>query len=288
MKMHKLLVGNKIKKLIFLLLPFLFFISCQKQIVIEDTDVSEEIRTSITSANNANKIQVCHHDKGTGTTETIYINETAWPAHQDHGDLMGDCSSVITNICGKDWMIKNLEVTTYRDGTPIPEVTDPSAWASLTTGAWCYYDNNPANGIIYGKLYNWHAVYGDSNGDQIKDKELAPPGWHIPTDAEWTALVDCLGGESVAGGKLKEAGTAHWFYPNTDGTNSSGFTALPGGSRHNWGSFEFLGPFGYYWTSTDYPPGSDASNRVLFYSDGTIAKSGDRKQAGFSVRCVRD
>lgn len=92
------------------------------------------------------------------------------------------------------WSNTNLDVTTYRDGTPIPQVTDPTAWVNLTTGAWCYYNNDPANGAIYGKLYNWYAVAGIHDAASLNDpslrKQLAPQGWHIPTDAEWTTLTD--------------------------------------------------------------------------------------------------
>ena len=105
------------------------------------------------------------------------------------------------------WATTNLNVTTYSNGDPIPEVKDPSEWKTLTTGAWCYYNNDPANGTKYGKLYNWYAVH-DPRG-------LAPAGFHIPSDAEWTTLITYLGGESVAGGKLKQAGMYNWISPNT-------------------------------------------------------------------------
>ena len=122
-------------------------------------------------------------------------------------------------------MVKNLDVSTYRDGTPIPEVQDPTAWAALTTGAWCYQNNDPANGTIYGKLYNWYAVNGDSDGDGIKDKELAPLGWHVPSHGEWEALTGCVGPNGA--GKLMS--TEMWIWPNPWATNETGFTGLPGG-----------------------------------------------------------
>jgi uncharacterized protein (TIGR02145 family) len=127
-------------------------------------------------------------------------------------------------------MKKNLNVSHYRNGDRIPQVKGPDKWAALTTGAWCWYNNDSANGAVYGKLYNWYAV-NDPRG-------LAPEGWHIPSDAEWTTLTTFLGGEGVAGGKMKERGITHWIYPNTDATNSSGFTGLPGGVRY------FLGGLG--------------------------------------------
>ena len=136
----------------------------------------------------------------------------------------------------QQWMQQNLEVVTYRDGTVIPQVTDATAWAGLTTGAWCYYGNDPSSG--YGKLYNWYAV-NDPRG-------LAPQGWHIPTDAEWTTLSTLLGGTSVAGGKMKTTGITRWNSPNTSATNESGFAGLPGGYRNGSGTFYSVGAFGYW------------------------------------------
>jgi len=179
----------------------------------------------------------------------------------------------------QQWMEKNLEVTTYRNGDPIPYVTDATAWAALTTGAWCYYNNDPLNGAIYGKLYNWYAV-NDPRG-------LAPVGWHIPTDAELTTLSTTLGGDAVAGGKMKVAGTTRWTAPNTGADNSSGFAGLPGGSRNNNGPFFTVGDYGYWWSSTENNTTS-AWYRSLFYSDGNFTRYYASKHYGFSVRCLRD
>ena len=149
------------------------------------------------------------------------------------------------------WSSTNLDVTTYRDGTPIPQVTDPTQWASLTTGAWCYYGNSTANGTTYGKLYNWYAVAGIHDTDpSTPNKTLAPQGWHVPSDAEWSTLTDFLGGESVAGGKMKSTGTSLWQSPNTVATNESGFTGLPGGARSFIGDFD-IGDFGFWWSSSE-------------------------------------
>ena len=138
------------------------------------------------------------------------------------------------------WTSKNLDVATYRNGDVIPQVQDPNAWENLTTGAWCYYDNDASNGTKYGKLYNWYAV-NDPRG-------LAPKGYHIPTDAEWTQLSDYLGGESEAGTKMKS--TSGWV-ENGNGTNSSGFSGLPGGYRYYDGTFDDIGDYGYWWSSTE-------------------------------------
>ncbi|HZV69689.1 MAG TPA: FISUMP domain-containing protein [Saprospiraceae bacterium] len=145
-------------------------------------------------------------------------------------------------ICCQSWMTKNLDVTTYRNGDPIPKVTTNSAWAVLTTGAYCYYNNDSTTyAATYGKLYNWYAV-NDPRG-------LAPEGWHIPTDFEWTTLGNCLGGNSIAGGLMKEAGTVHWTSPNTGATNLSGFTGLPAGFRDNSGFFNAISTTGVWWSS---------------------------------------
>jgi len=173
------------------------------------------------------------------------------------------------------WAKKDLTTSYYRNGDKIPEVKDPAKWSALTTGAWCWYNNDPR----FGKLYNWYAV-NDARG-------LAPAGWHVPSDSEWTALTIYLGGANVAGSKLKEAGTAHWLAPNADATNSSGFTALPGGTRYYLGDFFDAGGYGYWWTSTESASNA-AHHRMLTYFYGTISSFTDYKTNGFSVRCVKD
>jgi uncharacterized protein (TIGR02145 family) len=177
------------------------------------------------------------------------------------------------------WMSKNLDVAFYRNGDPIPQVTDPTTWAGLTTGAWCYYNNDPIQGNKYGKLYNWYAV-NDPRG-------LAPQGWHLPSDAEWTTLGNTLGGELVAGGKMKEPGTFNWTAPNTGADNSSGFAGLPGGFRNSSGTFFNVGNYGYWWSSTE-PNTAFAWYRYLYYGFGFIGRDDYGKQNGFSVRCLRD
>jgi uncharacterized protein (TIGR02145 family) len=175
------------------------------------------------------------------------------------------------------WTNRNLDVETYRDGTVIPEVTDPTAWAGLTTGAWCYYANNTANGVIYGKLYNWYAVNDSRN--------LAPLGYHVPTDAEWTALTTYLG--TNAGGKMKSTGTSLWTSPNNDATNESGFTGLPGGYRFTNGAFSNIGNYGFWWSSSEYGT-MNAWTRYLYYATGDASKSNGNKTYGFSVRLIKD
>jgi uncharacterized protein (TIGR02145 family) len=201
--------------------------------------------------------------------------------------------------CVKDWMKRNLDVTTYRNGDPIPQVTDRKIWIGLNTGAWCYNNNDPANGKIYGKLYNWYAV-NDPRG-------LAPKGWHVPSDEEWKELEMCLGmsrflADSIdgtrrgidEGGKLKEAGTRHWRSPNEGATNESGFTGLPGGTRDgHFGYFSSIGELGCFWTSTEHHTRYNSLcsyTRILFYSDPYISRESSfcNKKDGYYVRCVKD
>ena len=179
-------------------------------------------------------------------------------------------------VCSQVWMLKNLDVSTYRNGDPIPLVTDNTQWSLLTTGAYCYYQNNTANGPVYGKLYNWFAV-NDPRG-------LAPVGWHVPTDAECTTLSTCVTG---IGGNLKETGTTHWQLPNIGATNSSGWTGLPGGRRDDVGSFWSLGFNCSWWSSTLYLT-TYGWNRSIYYDSNTIDRNNPRKQFGFSVRCDKD
>jgi len=181
-------------------------------------------------------------------------------------------------ICEQRWTTSNLNVSTYRNGDPIPEVSDPVAWAALTTGAWCHYNNDPANEAIYGKLYNWFAVT-DPRG-------LPPIGYHIPTEAEFDQLGDCLG--ITAGGKLKEIGISHWASPNVGAINSTGFTGLPGGERFPSGTFFGLTTNGFFWTSTVFFPPyiyyhtlNYNSSALAYGSDGTV-------KFGMSVRLVKD
>jgi uncharacterized protein (TIGR02145 family) len=190
-----------------------------------------------------------------------------------------NCNSDDITIGTQVWTGCNLNVDTYANGDPIPEVTDPTAWAALTTGAWCYYNNDSGNNVIYGKLYNWHAV-NDPRG-------LAPTGYHVPTSAEWTTLTTLLGGETVAGGQLKESGLCHWETPNTGATNSIGFAALPGGFRSNSGIFQNINFGGEWWTSSENSS-TYASDRQMQFNAINASSSSSLKEFGFSVRLIQD
>ncbi len=166
----------------------------------------------------------------TNSTGTAYGNQqtfTTTATSQTVTDIDGNTYNTV-QIGTQVWMSENLKTSRYRNGGSIPYVLGNAAWAALTTGAWSNYDHDAANDPIYGKLYNWYTTLGDT---------LCPTGWGVPTDAEWTTLTTYLGGESVAGGKMKSIGTAYWSSPNTGATNESGFSVLPGGYRYSDGSF---------------------------------------------------
>ena len=178
-------------------------------------------------------------------------------------------------IGNQEWTVENWKSTKYNDGSDIPLVTNNTAWANDTTGARCIYNNNDDT---YGQFYNWYAV---------TNSNFAPDGWRVPTDADWTALSTHLGGESVAGGKMKTTGTSDWGSPNTGATNSSGFTALPGGSRNSTGHFSNQSDGGAWWSATE-SAASGAWYRYLVFNNETLTRNFDSKRFGFFVRLVRD
>jgi len=192
-------------------------------------------------------------------------------------DNDGNTYNVI-RIDGQVWMKENLRTTKLNDNTAIANVANATTWSSLTTPAYVWYNNEVANKSVYGALYNWHAV---STG------KLCPAGWHVPSDDEWYTLVNFLGGESPAGGKLKETGITHWTSPNTGATNESNFTALPGGWRRgDTGAYESLTVYGYWWTSTELTS-SSWFRRIWYNDDKTYRNLADSKY-GMSVRCIKN
>lgn len=195
--------------------------------------------------------------------------------------IVSGCITYAQNIAigTQVWMNKNLDVSTFRNGDQIPQAKTNEEWKKAGENkqpAWCYYENAPANGAKYGKLYNWYAVI-DSRG-------LAPVGYHIPTDEEWTILTDYLGGEEKAGAKMK---SKNGWNDNGNGTNSSGLSGLPGGTRNSNGTFNNIGYIGYWWSSTEDITAS-AWNRYLYYNNGIVNRYNYYKGLGFSVRCLRD
>jgi uncharacterized protein (TIGR02145 family) len=225
------------------------------------------------------------------------------PCDPDDNDLY-DCGvcpiGTVTDIDGnlyytvkigdQWWMLENLKVAHYRNGDPIPHVTDAGEWEGLSIGAYCEYDNDPTNVGTYGRLYNWHAVSDSRN--------IAPEGWHVPTDSEWKQLEMFLGMSQAGadgtgwrgtdeGDKLKEAGTTLWNPLDAGATNESGFSGLPGGYCDYSGYFYGIGDYALFWCSTQFDI-EFAWYRGLSYGFSWIDRSLNEKTYGFSVRCVRD
>ena len=213
--------------------------------------------------------------------------------------FFGDCGDPVsyqgydyaTVLIGDQcWFAENLRSENYENGDAIPAGLSDSEWSSTTSGATAVYGEDagcsndspdidacdPAQSLNeYGRLYNWYAV-DDARG-------LCPSGWHVPTDGEWTVMTDVLGGESVAGGQMK---TTYGWYQAGNGTNSSGFSGLPGGYRNDNGDFYYAGVYGFWWSSS--PVGSSAWLRYLSFNDENVARYDSYQRDGFSVRCVRD
>lgn len=180
-------------------------------------------------------------------------------------------------------MKQNLKTSKYCNGDAIENVTDFNLWSNLSTGAWCYYNNDVANNSVYGKLYNFYTVSDSRN--------VCPCDWHVPTEAEWDVLLNFLGGPGSAqnvGGKMKEAGFAHWQSPNLGATNESNFTALPGGGRFPFSNFYNIGQYCDLWTSTVYDT-NNSYKRDLGYSGNVFSGSTNLgKKSGISIRCMKN
>ena len=191
---------------------------------------------------------------------------------------------VTVKIGNQWWMAENLKTTKYNDNTAIPLVTDSAVWINLNTPGYCWYNKDAATyKNTYGALYNWFT---------LNTGKLAPTGWHIPTDAEWTILTDYLGGVNVAGDKMKstgtiEAGTGLWHSPCL-ATNESGFTAIPAGCRNRYGTFSEIGYFGYWWSSSESHTYYAWARSLYFYDSYVYRSYYNNKNDGYFVRCVRD
>ncbi len=195
-------------------------------------------------------------------------------------DIDGNVYDTV-RIGAQTWMVQNLRVTHYRNGDTIPHRKDNTQWCNFISGAYCNYSNDVDKGAVYGRLYNWYAVNDP--------RKIAPEGWHVATDAEWQALCDYLGGLTVAGGKLKEAGLTHWETPNTAASNESGFTGLPAGTRFGeygipgYGTFTRINKTAEWWTADE-----QRSWGISFDSGELIHNTDSRWTDGFSVRCIKD
>lgn len=180
------------------------------------------------------------------------------------------------------WMQHNLNVETFHNGDPIPEMKTDDEWAkagSEKTPAWCYYGNNPDNGNVYGKLYNWYAVT-DPRG-------IAPNGWHVPTSKEWSELSKYLGGEDTMGDKMKSTDVQYWVNPENKATDKSGFSGLPGGYRYYLGMFANIGSNGNWWFASELDNFS-AYFMYLISNDGKAHFHHNYKKNGYSLRCIKD
>jgi uncharacterized protein (TIGR02145 family) len=196
-------------------------------------------------------------------------------------DIDGNVYKTVT-IGTQVWLAENLKTTKLNDGDEIPLVTGNSQWTNLTTPGYCFQDNDEATyKDDYGALYNWWAV---------NTNKLCPAGWHIPSSTEVSELITILGGEDLAGGALKEKGTAHWLSPNEGAINSKGFSALPGGHRYGQGgNFTSVGYEGDFWTSTvDNLPGESAWYLFLKHNVAGAYIDDQYMRDGYSVRCIKD
>jgi uncharacterized protein (TIGR02145 family) len=234
-------------------------------------------------------INGCNKDDDTPDTPNPYNGKTTAVFNPDktYGTLTDQDGNIYRTITigTQTWMAENLRTTKYRDGTAIPNVTDNTAWSNLSTGAYCNYNNTESADTIatYGRLYNWYAA--------TDSRDIAPSGWHVPTDDEWTTLTTYLGGDSVAGGKMKETGTTHWVTPNGGATNESGFTALPSGVRIDYindSKFKWVGSYGIYMSSTFDNILLDMRPPLVSYWEAYAVHSGGDKDTGFAVRLVKD
>lgn len=240
---------------------------------------------------------------GTNSLGTGYGNEVSFNTNSEIvTDYDGNQYPVVV-IGDQTWMGENLRVTHYSDGTAIPLVENNTLWDNLsdTENAYCWNGNNATTGSTYGALYTWAAAMkgnGSADANPSGVQGVCPTSWHLPSDSEWKQLEMHLGmsqvdadGEgwrgSTEGGELKESGTVHWNPPNTGANDDSGFTALPGGNRYDYGTFNNVGNTAFFWTTLEISS-SNAMGRSLSYNIAKAYRSNYAKSNGFSVRCIRD
>jgi|ERR1035437_108367 uncharacterized protein (TIGR02145 family) len=228
--------------------------------------------------------------KISGLVLIIFLTYSCKKANNDKAnasDIKDGNGNVYTSIIvgTQTWLEKDLKATKFNDGSDIQLVTDGEAWASLSTPGYCWYNNDvDTYKDIYGVIYNGYSVNPAINGG----KNVCPTGWHVPKDTEWTTLAAYLGGESVAGGKLKETGTIHWLSPNTGATNEIGFTALPGGFRHSDGTFKNIRNNSYLWSTTECAI-NNAWFKYMTYNSSSVSGYCDGYvRHGFYVRCLKN
>jgi len=213
-----------------------------------------------------------------GNEVSFYVTNDPYIPGEGVTDIDGNFYQTIHASSGQEWMTENLKVCRYANGDSILHLTNNLLWSVTDEGAWSYYNHNEANGDLFGKLYNGYAVEDPRN--------VCPIGWHVPTAPEWDELHAVNGGYSYGGGNLKATGIDIWLSPNTGATNSSGFTALPGGRRLGSGLFQESYGSGYWWTSTGNS--STLRTRILYYTSNGVWIDDLSKLEGLSIRCIKD
>lgn len=224
-----------------------------------------------------NSLGTVYGDDLSFTTLAEKVNNILFNPDLTYGsisDIDGNAYKTI-QIGSQTWMAENLKTTKFNDNTTVPFVTEVTIWSALSTPGYSWYNNDS---IAYGALYNWYSV---------NTGKLCPTGWHVPSDAEWTGLTTYLGGDSIAGDKIKEEGILHWIAPNTGATNESGLTGLPGGYRNDIGTFGNVKKIGYWWSSTSFNT-VDAYYRFISSDYEPVIRSNSSQKGGFSVRCLKD
>ena len=212
----------------------------------------------------------------TNSAGTAYGNEVIF--NTNVADVDGNTYKTVT-LGTQVWMAENLKTTKYFNGNPIPTTISDISREISPKYQWAY-GNDESNVPVYGRLYSWYTVTDSRN--------ICPTGWHVPTDLEWETLKSYLGGELIAGGKLKETGTAHWQSPNTGATNETGFSALPDGYR-NYSSFVSIQITGYFWSiSQDLSVPTQGLGQSMRWDNSILLKGGYIKPSGCSVRCLRN
>jgi uncharacterized protein (TIGR02145 family) len=248
------------KKIVISISLFFTLISCKKE-------------NTTTSTNNENNI-----------TDTVKTNVAVGKQGPSISDVEGNSYKTVY-IGAQHWMAENLKTSSYNDRTLIPNVTENTQWVNLTSGAWCYYENDETKNPKFGKLYNWFTL----NSNYNENKNVCPTGWHIPSKIEWNLLVDNLGGELVAGGKMKEIGSQYWKTPNTSATNESLLSVLPSGSLSSGQFYNTLGKYADFWTSSVDNNGRAFALYLSYNSSEIKYHSGDYANSdGYSVRCIKD
>jgi uncharacterized protein (TIGR02145 family) len=207
-----------------------------------------------------------------------YGNDIAYSTLGPITDIDGNIYNTIT-IGNQVWIKENLKVTKYNNGASISNVALNTSWSNLASPAYCVYNNDDNNYDSYGYLYNWFTVTSNN---------LCPTGFHVPTQNDWVILQTELGGETIAGGKMKEVGLTHWLTPNFGATNSSNFTGLPGGFRYENGNYANIGLFAYWWSSTSFNQTDAWHCGLQTFSESMGVNNGSSKNVGMSVRCIKD